>query len=97
LANALLNVIVKDSTDYGVYHYSNGGQTTWFGFAEAILLQTGKLKDTNLVKTNHYRTFAVRPQYSVLDNTKACKTLKTGYKDWQESLQSVQKKTGINL
>ena len=59
--------------------------------------QSEKLKDANLAKTNHYRTFAARPEYSVLDNTKAQNTLKVKYIDWQESLQSVLKNTGINL
>lgn len=91
LAKALLHVVAQDSTDYGVYHYSNSGQTTWFGFAEEILKQTEKLKDANLAKTNHYRTFAARPEYSVLDNTNAQNKLKLKYIDWQESLQSVLK------
>lgn len=97
LAKALLHVIAQDSTNYGVYHYSNLGETTWFGFAEEILRQTEKLKDTNLAKTNHYRTFAARPAYSVLDNTKAQNKLKLKQIDWQESLKSVLKKTVINL
>ncbi len=91
LAIALLKIIAQDSVDYGVYHYSNKGETTWFGFAEAILLLSGKLKDTNLAKTNHYRTFAARPEYSVLDNTKAQNKLNLDYANWKESLQSVIK------
>ncbi|MCB0465462.1 MAG: dTDP-4-dehydrorhamnose reductase [Aequorivita sp.] len=97
LANALLQVIAQDSTNYGVYHYSNGGETTWFGFAEEILRQTKKLKDTNLAKTNHYRTFAARPEYSVLDNAKAFNKLNLKQIDWQESLKSVLNLTDINL
>ena len=92
LANGLLQVIVQGSTDYGVYHFSNGGQTTWFGFAEAILRETEKLKDSNLAKTNHYRTFAARPEYSVLDNAKALNILNIEQITWQESLKSVIKK-----
>jgi len=87
----LLQLIVHDSTDYGVYHYSNKGETTWFGFAEEILLQTEKLKEAKLAKTNHYRTFATRPEYSVLDNAKALNRLKLKQVDWRESLQSVLK------
>lgn len=97
LAKALLQVIAQDSKDYGVYHYSNCGETTWFGFAEAILQQTEKLKDANLAKTNHYRTFAARPEYSILDNTKAQNKLKTKHIDWQESLRSIIKESVINL
>ncbi len=97
LAKALLQVIAQDSVDYGVYHYSDKGETTWFGFAEEILRQTEKLKDENLAKTNHYRTFAARPNYSVLDNTKAENKLELKNIDWRQSLQSVLKKTVINL
>lgn len=97
LAKALLQIIAQDSTAYGVYHYSNGGQTTWFGFAEEILKQSGKLESTKLAKTNHYRTFAARPAYSVLSNTKVLSNLNIKQIDWQESLKSVLKNTVINL
>ncbi len=97
LAKALLQVIAQDSKDYGVYHYTNSGETTWFDFAEEILQQTEKLKDAKLAKTNHYRTFAARPEYSILDNAQAFNNLKLKHIDWQESLQSVLKKTVINL
>ncbi|WP_313112375.1 dTDP-4-dehydrorhamnose reductase [Aequorivita sediminis] len=96
LAEALLQIIVQDSTEYGVYHYSNGGETTWYGFAEAILLQTKKLEETNLAKTNHYSTFAARPAYSVLDNTKAKNVLNLKQPKWQESLQTLTRKMMIS-
>jgi dTDP-4-dehydrorhamnose reductase len=92
LANVLLQIIIQDSKDYGVYHYSNSGECTWFGFAEAILLETKKLKDTNLAKTNQYLTFAARPEYSVLDNTKTLSKLNLKSIDWQESLKTIIKK-----
>ena len=92
LARTLLEVIDRDSNNYGLYHYSNRGETTWFGFAEEILRQTGKLKEVNLAKTNHYRTFAARPEYSVLDNSKVFSKLNLQCIDWQQSLQSVLKK-----
>jgi len=95
LAEALLQIIAQDSTKYGVYHYSNSGKTTWYGFAEAILLGSKKLKDANLAKINHYRTFAARPAFSVLDNTKAHNNLKLNYIDWRESLQSLIKQVSI--
>ena len=97
LAKALLTVIAQEKGNYGVYHFSNSGETTWHGFAEEILRQTGKLEEVKLAKTNHYRTFAARPIYSVLDNTKARINLKIEQIDWQKSLISVLKKTVINL
>lgn len=89
LARMILQVIEQDKADYGVYHYSNAGETTWYGFAEEILRQTGKLKEANLAKTNHYRTFAARPEYSVLDNSKIKKTLLRENTPWRESLTTI--------
>lgn len=96
LADLLLQVIAQDYAEYSVYHYSNSGQTTWFGFAEAILLQTEKLKDANLAKTNHYRTFAARPEYSVMDNSKVQKAFSIPAVDWKKSLKTVIKNLSVN-
>lgn len=96
LARALISVIAQDKDSYSVYHFSNSGETTWFGFAEEILRQTGKLEDVKLAKTNHYATFAARPEYSVLDNTKVFNNLDIGQVGWRESLKSVIKKTVSN-
>lgn len=96
LANALLKTIIQDNNNYGVYHFSNSGKTTWYGFAEEILRQAGKLELVKLAKTNHYSTFAARPAYSVLNNSKAQNILKLKPIDWQESLKSVLIKTVIN-
>lgn len=92
LAEVLLHTIAQDNERYGVYHYSNAGETTWYGFAKAILNGIEKYRDAKLASTDHYRTFAARPEYSVLDNTKASKYLKIKQEDWQLSLQSVIKK-----
>jgi dTDP-4-dehydrorhamnose reductase len=96
LASALVQVIAQEKDAYGIYHYSNSGETTWYGFAEAILQVSGKLEDTKLAKTNHYRTFAERPVYSVLDNTKANNALNLQQINWLESLKSVLKNTVID-
>ncbi len=97
LARALLKVIAQDSEEYGVYHYSNAGETTWYGFAEAILQQSEKLKGASLEKINHYTTFAARPAYSVLDCGKACNRLYLKTIHWRESLKLVLKRTVDNL
>lgn len=87
LAAALLQVIAQDSGDYGLYHYSNAGQTTWFGFAEEILKQSGKLESTKLAKISHYRTFAARPEYSVLDSSLISEKLQIFPVSWEKSLK----------
>lgn len=97
LAEVLLKVIEQDKAKYGVYHFSNSGATTWYGFAVEILKQTGKLEDAKLAKTNHYATFAARPKYSVLDNTKVYNNLNLRGIDWSESLKLVINKRVDNL
>jgi dTDP-4-dehydrorhamnose reductase len=36
LAGAILDIIESGSQDYGIYHYSNEGVTSWYDFAKAI-------------------------------------------------------------
>lgn len=86
LAEVLLKVIEQESEDYGVYHFSNAGETTWYGFAKAIL-DKNKLNSASLAETGHYRTFAQRPEYSVLDNGKVKTTFAMVPRHWNNSLK----------
>lgn len=56
----------------GLLHLANAGETSWFGFARAILAQSGSA-DVALepVATGAFPTVAVRPAYSVLDTGRA--------------------------
>lgn len=89
LARAILSVISESSEAYGLYHFSNEGQTTWYGFAKAILKFSGKLEGAKLAKTEHYRTFAKRPKYSVLDLKKIDEKLNLQPVFWEESLKEI--------
>lgn len=96
LAEALLQTIAQDTSDFGVYHFSNRGETTWYGFAKAILEFSNKLDPAKLAETNHYSTFAQRPVYSVLDTKKAHQKLKLHAKNWLISLENVLKSIKLN-
>ncbi|MDO4988583.1 MAG: dTDP-4-dehydrorhamnose reductase [Synergistes sp.] len=82
-----------------IYNLTNSGETTWFGFAAAIKDQmlkkdpTIKLADILPVKTSEYKTPAVRPHYSVLDNTKIAMTFGIYTNDWLTALQDVCRKS----
>jgi dTDP-4-dehydrorhamnose reductase len=89
LATAALTISASDSEQYGVYHYSNDGQATWYDFAEAILKESEQIKTANLAKTDHYRTFAERPAYSILNCNKFYKTFKVAPINWKESLRTL--------
>lgn len=89
LARAILEVIKQENTQFGLYHFSNGGETTWYDFAKEILELHEKLDSVKLAGTNHYRTFAQRPEYSVLDNgrVKRLSYLKTVH--WKTALSQL--------
>jgi dTDP-4-dehydrorhamnose reductase len=93
LAQVLVTIIKTRNTRYGVYHFSNQGETTWYDFATAIFKATGEINTVNLAKTEHYATFAKRPVYSVLNCNKLKVTLGTQYKNWEDSLIHLIQKT----
>lgn len=86
LALALLEVIVQESKNHGLYHFSNEGSATWYDFAKAIFTSSGQLEQVKLGKTEHYRTFAKRPPYSILSKEKLKKTFGISLVDWKTSL-----------
>jgi len=86
LAGFILNIIEQQSTDYGIYHYSNEGVTSWFDFARAIF----DISATNVkaipIRTDEYPTKATRPAYSVMDKSKAKETFNIEIPYWRDSL-----------
>ena len=89
LSRAILHIIGSQSQDFGIYHFSNRGELTWYDFAAQIF----KLNDSNIdlkpISSHEYPTAAKRPTYSVLDTTKIEKTFGIEIKDWQESLKTM--------
>ena len=77
----------------GVYHLAASGQTTWHGFAEAIIglmpPEHKKCKTIEGITTAEYRLPAKRPAYSVLSCEKLQKTFGLQLPDWEESLRQV--------
>lgn len=92
LAEAILQIVNANSKQYGVYNYSNLGEATWYDFAKEILIQTNQLSQTNLAKTDYYRTFAARPKFSVLSTKKYSNTIYYFVIDWKKSLKSLLEK-----
>ncbi|MCF2487349.1 dTDP-4-dehydrorhamnose reductase [Dyadobacter sp. CY347] len=86
LAGAILDIIESGSTEYGIYHYSNEGVTSWYDFAKAVFDISGTQVRLNPVKTSEYVTKAVRPAYSVMDKTKIKTTFGISIPYWRDSL-----------
>ncbi len=71
----------------GIYHLTAAGETSWYGFAKAILELSGA--DCRLVPitTAEYPTPARRPARSLLDNAKLRETFGLALPDWADSLR----------
>ena len=97
LAKAVLQIIQLDNHRYGIYHYSNEGNITWYDFAGEIYRQG---KDMGLLKRNcsvvpctssEFPQKAHRPSFSLLNKQKIKKTFSLSIPEWNESLSSYLK------
>jgi len=97
LARAIMNLVGSNpvagaAADYGIYHFSNSGQCTWYDFACEIVRQAREagyqLRCERIVPiaTADYPLPATRPGFSVFDKTKYQKASGVIEPDWKESL-----------
>jgi dTDP-4-dehydrorhamnose reductase len=86
LATCILEIIACGNQDYGIYHYSNEGATSWYDFAQAIFELSPAPVKVLPVRTTEFVTKAIRPPFSVMDKTKIKNTLKIGIPYWRDSL-----------
>lgn len=81
---------VKDTP--GIYHASAGGETTWFGFAQAIFDRRAhddpgfKRPRLIAIPTSGYPTPARRPAYSVLSSDRLAATFRVRIAPWRDGL-----------
>jgi dTDP-4-dehydrorhamnose reductase len=75
----------------GLYHLAASGQTSWYGFAQAIFAQFGRTDVTvEPIPTDEYPTPAKRPAYTVLDSSKARTTFDLDIPTWSEQLDALR-------
>lgn len=91
LAHALWR-FVEASAPGGVYHCTNSGQTTWYGFARAIREQMARaglqsLANVQPVPSSEFPTEASRPAFSVLDCSRTERII-GAMRPWQAPLQA---------
>jgi dTDP-4-dehydrorhamnose reductase len=91
----------RDVPAPGVYHYTNDGAVTWFGFAREIYAQGRRLglikKDCAVLpgSSAEYPARVTRPAWSVLDKTKIRAALGIDIPPWEESLaRYLESRTG---
>jgi dTDP-4-dehydrorhamnose reductase len=79
----------------GVYHWTDGGEASWYDFAAAIYQEARRsgLLDRDVairaIPTEEYPTPARRPAYSVLDCSATVAALGVEQRPWAERLQQM--------
>ena len=92
LAGLIMEIIRQDSAHYGIYHYSNEGNITWYEFAAEIYRlgrENSLINSECTVKScnsEQFSTKAKRPEYSLLSKEKAMNTFRITVPEWKESL-----------
>jgi len=96
------------STVSGLYHVTAGGETSWHGFARAILAEyagremfkeTAKLKTQRVIPipSSEYPSRARRPRNSILSNDKIARTFGVATADWRVQLRTVMDEIAIEF
>ena len=80
--------------EWGTYHYSGYGVTSWHRFSETIFDyarqdQTFKVEQIDPITSDEFEAAAQRPGYSALDCSHIEKTFGIKPKPWQESLARI--------
>lgn len=92
LARAILTAI--DKPEYGTYHFSNEGVTSWALFAEHIMSLSGLGCRVNHIPTSAYPTPASRPEYSLMSKEKFSRVFDVTIPEWELSLEDVVGRLG---
>jgi len=93
IAAVILALVGKGET--GVFNYTCAGDTSWHGFAIAILEEAAalgfdiKTEVVEPIPTSEYPTPATRPAYSVLDTGKIMNCLDLSIPQWRDSLKKM--------
>lgn len=87
LAMAIMTIIEKDAAEYGIFHFSNYPETTWFHFAEKIKEFSGSEIKLMPITTDQFPTTAKRPMRSTMNLEKIEKLYGIEPRRWENSLE----------
>jgi len=95
IADVTAQVIARMAPTSGVFHLTTKGQTSWYGFAQAIFEGAqrhgvlDRLPRLTPITTADYPTPARRPMFSGLDTTALQQTFGIALPDWRQGLERV--------
>ncbi len=82
--------IIEWKKQFGIYHVTNSGACSWYGWAKKIFELAGKSVKLKPVETDRFPRPAKRPKYSVLLNTKL-----PPMRPWEKALEEYLKVASI--
>lgn len=85
LARAIVRLL--ETTEYGLYHFTNEGSATWYDFAVEIFAAAGMEVDVRPIPSSEYPTKAQRPRFSLLNCTRYEAATGELIPEWQTSLR----------
>ncbi len=83
-----LVLIEKKNIPYGIYHYEQTGEASWFDFASKIIEYSGMQTPIDPVTTDAFPMKAIRPPYSKMSGHLFFSTTHIKQRSWQEGLQA---------
>lgn len=95
IAQETAQILGKGIAASEIWHLAASGQTTWFGFAEAILDEAqasgllARKPKLEAISGAYYHTQSNRPIFSVLDTTKVARDFDIAPPPWREGLRAV--------
>ena len=87
LAAFIINLIIENRSEYGLYNYSNEGVASWYDFAKAIFEISNTPFQANPIPSINFPTPAKRPNFSVLQKVKIKNTFNVQIPYWRDSLR----------
>ncbi|RPI81733.1 MAG: hypothetical protein EHM42_10240 [Planctomycetaceae bacterium] len=92
LASAITDLLA--TSQFGLYHATNQGSTTWCGLAREIFRQTGSGVEVIPITSADFGARARRPAYSVLNGTRLARVLGRSLPPWQDALAHYLESSG---
>ena len=91
LARAIITIVESGAleTMNGIYHYTDGGNCTWYDFACEIMTQAGLACRVKPCASMERNMRAERPAYSVLNTARIATIEDITIAPWQERLKEV--------
>ena len=86
LAQAIMKIIEFKDKSYGIFHFSNYPETTWYNFAKEIANLNGSMIKLHPITTDQYPTPAKRPVRSTMSLDKIERLYNIEPIRWEESL-----------